>query len=158
ETTPNKPLGFALKNIDPAHSYLQERGLSKETIDTFGLGFCIKGVMAGRIVTPIHNIGGELVGYAGRWPGVPPHDAPKYKLPNGFRKSVEVFNLHRALKESPEKPLIVVEGYFGCIHIWQAGYRRVAAIMGSSLSSKQAELIVQGVGKRSHVMLLLDGN
>jgi len=31
-------------------------------------------VMAGRVCIPIHNPGGELVAYAGRWPGEPPED------------------------------------------------------------------------------------
>lgn len=40
-----------------------------------------------------HNVRGEVVAYAGRWPGIPPNkDTPKYKLPGGFKKSQELFN------------------------------------------------------------------
>ncbi|MDD5356582.1 MAG: CHC2 zinc finger domain-containing protein [Candidatus Pacebacteria bacterium] len=153
---PNKPLGFALKNLNTAHPYLQERGLTKETVETFGLGFCEKGTMTGRIVIPIHNIGGELVGYAGRFPGTPSDDTPKYKLPKGFRKNVEVFNLHRAAKAEPGAPLVVVEGYFGCFTVWQAGIHRVVAITGWFLSDVQAALIAQVVGKNGRVIFMLD--
>ena len=47
----NKPLDFAL-SLDPAHPYLAERGggLSPELVLSFGLGFCAKGIMAGREV------------------------------------------------------------------------------------------------------------
>src|SRR5437868_341979 len=45
----NKPLSFRLEKLDPSHPYLVERGLTPETITEFGLGFCAKGMMAGRI-------------------------------------------------------------------------------------------------------------
>jgi DNA primase len=93
EDGPNKPLGFALQNLDPAHPYLAERGLSAEAIAEFGLGYCQKGSMTGRVVIPIHNAEGQLVAYAGRWPGTPPDElSPKYKLPPGFRKAHEAFH------------------------------------------------------------------
>lgn len=58
----NKPLSFSLKDIDPKHEYLRKRGLSEETLQTFGVGFFPgKGMMAGRVVIPIHNERGELV-------------------------------------------------------------------------------------------------
>ena len=102
ETTPetvkvNPPLKFALKSLDATHPYLTERGLTAETIAQFGVGLCTsKGIMAGRIAIPIHNEQGELVAYAGRWPGEPPEGEGKYKLPAGFHKSHVVYNLHRA--------------------------------------------------------------
>jgi DNA primase len=133
-------LTFTLKNLDASHAYLQERGLTAETIAAFGLGYCAKGSMAGRIAIPIHDADGKVVAYAGRWPGNPPGDMPKYKFPNGFLKSLEVYNLHNALKESPSEPLIVVEGFFDCIMLWQAGFRRVVSVMGSSISDAQAAL------------------
>lgn len=115
ETGPNKPLGFELKNLDTAHAYLAERKLSEVAIAEFGLGYCGKGSMRGRIVIPIHNADGQLVAYAGRWPGEPPEDTPKYKFPVGFRKAQELFNLHRAPREPQKEPLIIVEGFFDAI-------------------------------------------
>jgi DNA primase len=154
---PNKPLGFALQNLDTAHPYLTERGLSAETIAEFGLGYCQKGSMTGRIVVPIHNAEGQLVAYAGRWPGTPPdEDTPKYKLPPGFRKAQEVFNLHRAMREPPDTPLYVVEGFFDCIWLWQHGIRRVVALMGSTLSAQQEKLIAAAVTPQSRIVLMLD--
>ena len=65
---------------------------------TFGLGFCTKGIMAGRVRIPIHDWQGRLVAYAGRWVG-PIEDLPegegKYELPAGFHKELELFNIHR---------------------------------------------------------------
>jgi hypothetical protein len=89
----NKPLAFELKGIDLAHAYLAERGITKETAETFGVGlFSGRGSMKGRVVIPIHNERGELVAYAGR--SIDGSD-PRYKLPAGFHKSHVLFNLHR---------------------------------------------------------------
>ncbi|MFO1486412.1 MAG: toprim domain-containing protein [Verrucomicrobiaceae bacterium] len=152
----NVPLSFKLENLKTDHTYLIERGLTSETVAEFGLGFCAKGTMSGRIVIPIHNKAGELVGYGGRWPGPPPDDRPKYKLPNGFKKSAEVFNLDRAQMEEKGLPLIVVEGFFDVIKLWQQGFHRVVSIMGSSLSPKQEELLVEASAERSGILLMFD--
>ena len=85
--------------------------------------------MTGRIVVPIHNVESQLVAYAGRWPGTPQdEDTPKYKLPPGFRKTRELFNSHRAIREPDTAPLVVVEGFFDALALWQEGIRRVVAL------------------------------
>ncbi len=152
----NEPLKFKLENLKTDHPYLAERGLTQATVDGFGLGFCSKGTMSGRIVVPINNKDGELVGYVGRWPGTPPEDRPKYKLPAGFKKSAEVFNLDRAICEEQGLPLIVVEGFFDAIKLWQQGFHRVVSIMGSSLSVKQEALLIEASASRSGIILMFD--
>ncbi|MCP4599855.1 MAG: toprim domain-containing protein [Proteobacteria bacterium] len=151
----NKPLGFTL-TLDPSHPYLKERVLEDETIETFGLGLCSKGIMAGRIAIPIHDAEGELVAYAGRWPGEPPEGEGKYRLPPKFAKSLVLFNLHRARQVGDGHPLILVEGFFDCLALWQHGYRRTVAVMGSSLSEEQAALGVETVGRDGRVLLFFD--
>jgi len=136
---------------------LAERGLTAETITEFGLGYCQKGSMTGRIVIPIHNADGQLVAYAGRLPGNPPdEDTPKYKLPPGFRKAREVFNLHRASREPDETPLVIVEGFFDCLWLWQNGVRRVVALMGSTLSPAQEELLTRATVQDTRAIVMLD--
>ncbi|MFA6546170.1 MAG: CHC2 zinc finger domain-containing protein [Limisphaerales bacterium] len=152
--TPNVPLKFRLEQLDGKHPYLTERGLTPETIVDFGLGHCAKGMMTGRIAIPIHNAEGKVVAYAGRWPGEPAEGTPKYKLPPGFRKSQELFNLDRAGKQPG--PLVIVEGFFGAMKLWQCGVKRVVALMGSTLSTAQAELIRKHTDSRSQVIVMLD--
>jgi DNA primase len=152
----NKPLGFELTKLDTEHPYLKERGLTADTILRFGLGFCTSGSMVGHVVIPIHNVHGEIVAYAGRWPGNPPNETPKYKLPAGFRKSVELFNMHRAIQESDDQPLVIVEGFFDCMHIVQNGYDRTIALMGSTLSPVQEQLLRQHTTPETRIVLMLD--
>ena len=153
---PNKPLQFRLDKLERSHPYLAERGLTLETIVDFGIGFCAKGMMADRIAIPIQNLEGKVVAYAGRFPGDPPEGTPKYKLPQGFRKSQELFNIDRASKE--QGPLVIVEGFFDCMKLHQLGWRRVVALMGSTLSAAQEELIKQHTGCNSQIIVMLDEN
>jgi DNA primase len=156
----NKPLAFAFKHLDQDHTYLKERRLSPETIAYFGVGFHAgKGIMHGRVVIPIHNRRGELVAYAGRWPGKePPEGEGKYKLPPGFHKSLEVFNVHRAQACAREHGLVLVEGYFDVMRLWQWGVCHAVALMGSTLSDAQAQLILEAVGPQGRVTLCFDGD
>lgn len=160
DNTPNESLKFRLEHLHQEAPYLtQTRGLTLQTITEFGLGFFQreKGLMVGRIVIPIHNPKGDLVAYAGRWPGEPPkEDIPKYLLPAKFKKALELFNIHRALKEPAEQPWVVVEGFFDAIKLHQHGFRKVIALMGSSMSPAQENLIRQHVQPRSHIFLMLD--
>ena len=152
----NPPLKFRLEKLQPDHPYLVERGLTPETLAEFGVGFCSKGMMADRIAIPIHTLDGQVVAYAGRWPGEAPEGTPKYKLPPGFRKSLELFNLDRARKEPAAVPLIVVEGFFDAMKLFELGHLKVVALMGSSLSSAQEDLIRRHTRPDSRILVMLD--
>jgi len=154
--TPNKPLQFRLDKLVHEHPYFGVRGLTFQTLVDFGAGYCTKGMMAERIAIPIHNVDGKVVAYAGRYTGQPPEDAPKYKLPQGFRKSLELFNIDRAIKEPADKPLIIVEGFFDCMKLHQYGCRKVVALMGSTMSPAQEELIRKHTNSHSQVIVMLD--
>jgi DNA primase len=147
----NPPLTFELK-LDATHPYLAERGVSAETVSTFGLGYCSRGVMAGRICVPIHDAKGQLVAYAGRWPGEPPEGVERYLLPKRFEKSRVLFNLHRLGRA---EHLVVVEGYWSTFRLHALGVP-VAALMGSSVSDEQLALLRER-GTR-HVTVLWDGD
>ena len=149
---PNQPLEFTLRGIDPKHPYLATRGLTSETLAAFGVGyFPGKGSMTGRVVIPIHNGTGELVAYAGRSID---QTEPKYKLPNGFRKSEELFSFHRAVAVGHDT-VIVVEGFFDCMMVHQAGYPTVVALMGCTCSRVQEDLLTE---QFERVLLMLDGD
>lgn len=155
ETGVNKPLAFRLE-LDSQHPYLAERKLSPKTVFEFGMGGCVKGVMAQRIAIPIHNVEGKLVGYAGRWPGEPPGDRPKYRLPDKFKKSVEIYRLAEAAKEPASQPWVIVEGFFDAAKFWQLGIRKCVALMGSSLSERQEALLTQHLTPTSQVVVVFD--
>lgn len=148
----NKPLSFTLKDVDCTHPYVKSRGLSDETAKEFGVGFFPgRGSMSGRVVIPIHNETGELIAYAGR---AIDSAEPKYKLPAGFHKSAVLYNLHRAVAAG-QRGLIVVEGFFDCMKVSQAGYPFVVGLMGSSMSDEHERLLTQS---HDQILLMLDGD
>jgi DNA primase len=148
ESDSNKPLTFTLKDVDSSHPYLTERGLTEDIAQTFGVGFFTgKGSMHDRVVIPIHNSVGNLVAYAGRSID---GSEPRYKFPVGFHKSLELFNLHRV---KGELSVVLVEGFFDCMKVTQAGFPCVA-LMGASMSMEQEKLL----GDFGHVVVMLDGD
>jgi DNA primase len=148
----NVPLRFTLRGVEGNHPYLAERGIDPATAAEFGVGFYAgPGLMSGRVVIPIRNLCGELVAYAGRAVDGRP---PKYKLPAGFRKSLELFNLQRAVATGGQA-VIVVEGYFDCMRVQQAGFPWVVALMGSCLSPTQESSLLLHFER---IVLMLDGD
>lgn len=150
---PNSPLTFQLQ-LDPTHMYGATRGLSPEECTRFEMGYCNRGSMKGYWCVPYHNRDGEVVAYVGRYPGDPvPDDKLKYKLPKGFHKNLELFNLHRVAGHAQHVTL--VEGVFDAIRLHNLGMPAVALI-GTSLSDEQIELLVSA-GFRS-VTVMLDND
>jgi Toprim-like/DNA primase catalytic core, N-terminal domain len=137
------------------HPYLEQRGIQRQTAAWFGAGYYGgSGFLRGRMVFPIHDERGKLVAYAGR---VMDGREPRYLFPPGFRKSQVVFNLHRAVKSAARQGgvAIVVEGFFDCLKVHQAGYGNVVALMGASVSDRQAELLDTYFGE---LVVMLDGD
>lgn len=123
------------------HPYLEQRGIQGQTATWFGAGYYAgSGFLRGRMVFPIHDERGELVAYAGR---TLDGREPRYLFPPGFHKSQVVFNLHRAVESAARQRgmAIIVEGFFDCLKVHQAGYSNVVALMGVSLSDRQSELL-----------------
>lgn len=158
---PNPPLTFTLKLERPkeAAEWLAGRGLDDTVIERFGLGVASKKSksIAGRLAIPIHDQVGQLVAYCGRYLGdeLPDDDTPKYVLPKGFRKDIEVFNLHRYLAAPPEQPYAVLfESYFSVFR--HDGHIPALSVMGRSISPAQvAKLEEAGIAR---VLIVFDGD
>jgi DNA primase len=151
----NPPLGFSLKNLDHerAYAYAEGRGISRATAEQFGLAVALAGGYKGRLVIPLidHQEGvNVLVGYAAR---ALDESEPKYLFPSrekGFFKSHLVY--HLALVR--ERAAVIVEGFFDCIKVTQAGYPCVC-VMGSDVSDRQAEILC---ARFERMVLFFDGD
>jgi len=134
KSKPLSPLGFTLRGVNSEHSYLTTRGIQTATAEQFGIGFYAgPGILSGRLVIPIHDEGGELVAYCGR---AVDGSQPRYRFPWGFAKSKVVFNLYRAVATG-QQAVVVVEGFFDCLQLHQAGVPAVVALMGAALYEGQ---------------------
>jgi len=183
---PNRVLegpAFPLK-LEKKHAFLKQRGFDRELLNGFGIGYEPRSnaMMTGRICFPIHNAKGELVAYSGRWAGEEVDAAgnfidskgrvqERYKLPNGFKKQLELYNLHRVLSQYPKRKqrrkvfLVVVEGFWSVLRLHsltrsnkgkQNGNIPVVALMGCSISPQQIALLREYGFSR--IVLMLDGD
>lgn len=149
---PNPPLGHTL-SLDPTHPYLKGRGIPSEIVDEFGIGYCSRGPMRGRICIPIHDAKGNLVAYAGRWAGdAIPNGIPRYVLSTGFRRRYVLFNLNRIGHNSH---IVLVEGYWSVFRLRSLGIP-VVGLMGSEISLQQMALLA--ARNIQFVTVLMDGD
>ncbi|GER94768.1 hypothetical protein A45J_2532 [hot springs metagenome] len=148
----------ALKKNKSAIEYIKKRGISESSIEKFMLGYGVptrelregvpENLFSNRIIFPI-IMGKEIYGCTGRSID---GTLPKYKNSPGLSKSKLLYGLFPQSVKSWGF-IILVEGYIDAIMMHQYGFDNTAAIMGSSLSNEQIELI-----KKYKVVLALDGD
>ncbi|MBR2079961.1 MAG: DNA primase [Clostridia bacterium] len=93
-----------------------------------------------RVMVPIIDVRGNVVAFGGR---VLDDSKPKYINTSDtlvYKKSLGVFGLNFA-KNSPEKTLILVEGYMDAISLHEAGFTNAIACLGTALTSEMAHLL-----------------
>lgn len=145
ETVERLQMGFAAESWDGLRDHLVRRGFGVEPLVTGGLLSRKEGRSStfdrfrGRVVFPIRNLSGEVVGFGGRLigPGEPKYlnsaDTPVYNK----RETLYGLDLTRgAIRDTGEA--IVVEGYFDFASLLQAGVGNVVATCGTSFTEQQA--------------------
>lgn len=139
--------------LSPGLGYLQGRGLTIETIETWGLGWNGK-----RVMFPLCDAQGRAVAFTGR---VLDDSKPKYKNSQNdliYQKAEMVYGLHMARDEvSRSGHVVIVEGQFDVVRCWQAGIRNMVAVSGSSLTSAMVERIVRS-SRAQKITLVFDGD
>jgi len=126
----------------PALRYLTERGVAKDDILKWKIGFCKDGEYAGRVVIPSFNENGYANYYVARSYGF---EWPKYKNPPASRDII--FN---ELYVNWNEDLVIVEGVFDAI---KAG--NGIPLLGSTL--REGSALFQAIVKNGNrVYLALD--
>lgn len=96
----------------------------------------------GRIIFPIRNIKGEIIGFGGRITGLgePKYlNSPETEL---FNKSKELYGLFEAKKVIRDlNQVIVVEGYMDVIALSQYGIKNVVASMGTAITEEHIKIL-----------------
>lgn len=168
--------------------YFKERGLREETIRRFGLGYAhgvesdfiqnalkkgydanilIKAGLSStggkdfyrqRVMFPIHNLSGKVIGFGGRTLSSD-KKTPKYiNTPESeiYHKSKILYGIHQAKKAIlTDNRCYLVEGYMDVLTLSQAGIENVVASSGTALTPGQIQLI-----KRfsPNITILYDGD
>ena len=155
-------LGLALNEKDTFYKIASKKGWSIDTLDKLGLinkvNANIYDTFINRIVIPIENLKGEVVGFTGRIFNGEDNTA-KYlntKETEIFKKSSLLFNYHNAKNFIREKRcVIVVEGNMDAIKMSAKGFKNVVALMGVALSNEQIDILKR---LKVPVVLMLDND
>lgn len=114
-------------------------------------------IFRGRIVIPILDMNGKVIGFGGR--GMEKDVMPKYlNSPESsvFTKRSVLFGIDKARRQIAEQDeAIVVEGYFDLIALHKAGVRNAVASLGTSITEEQVSRLRNYT---ENVTLMLDGD
>ncbi len=113
---------------------------------------------AGRVMYPIHNITGRVVGFGGRTLSSDKKIAKYFNSPESeiYHKSKILYGLHLAKKSIiSEDNCYLVEGYMDVISMVQAGVENVVASSGTSLTEDQVRIIKRYT---NNITILYDGD
>jgi DNA primase len=130
--------------------YLMQKRFDIRDIHRAGLVQKIKGLnrdrFENRIIFPLYNSFGKIVGFAGRVIPDPEHpndEIPKYvNSPETsiYNKSKILYGFHRAkTKISESRSVFLVEGYMDFLMSWQSGVQNAVAISGTALTEGHLE-------------------
>lgn len=141
-------LGFAPDGKDTLTQSLMKEGFQLEILKKAGLTSpkenSIFDFFRNRVMFPIHNMTGKVVGFGGRVM-VKDEKAPKYvNTPESevYQKSKLLYGAYFARNEIRKKDeCLLVEGYTDVISLAQAGIENVVASSGTSLTTDQIKLI-----------------
>jgi DNA primase len=143
-------LGFSPSHQNAVIKFLKKRGYENEEIRQTGL--TAKGKRGdyerfySRVVFPLFNHRGNIVGFSGRViPGISPDNIAKYvNIPNTllYKKGQNLYGLWLSKNDiRNEKEAVIVEGEFDLISPFQAGITNIVAIKGTAFTPEQAKLI-----------------
>jgi DNA primase len=148
ETIEEFKLGLAPNGWEVLKKHLLDLGKKEEDIHEAGLLIKREEEKSGsydrfrnRIVFPIKNQNGDIVGFGARTlDGSQPKylNSPQTIL---FDKSKVLYGLNKVVNAlKPDMPIVLVEGYMDVLQAHQSGFKNVAAIMGTALTQEQLKI------------------
>ena len=155
-------LGYCLNQKDAFIQHAIKNGYSKELLLKIGLASGNEERMydkyQGRVIFPIHNLTGKVIGFGAR---ILSGDKTKAKYLNSpeseiYNKSQTLYGIYFAKNEiSRLDNCILVEGYADVLSMHQAGIENTVASSGTSLTIEQIRLISRYT---KNITVLYDGD
>lgn len=162
ETIKKFQLGFCLSSWDAFTKDALQNGYTKEQLAKSGIVIEKEGKyydrFRERVIFPIHNISGRILGFGGR---ILISDKTKAKYINSpetdiYNKSKILYGLHFAKNAIvKEDNCLLVEGYTDVISMHQSGIENVVSSSGTALTVDQIRLIKKYT---SNITIIYDGD
>ena len=141
-------LGFCPDGKSTFTDAARREGYQLEYLDKTGLTIqrdeWIRDRFSARVMFPIHNLAGRVIGFGGRILKDDPKAAKYLNSPESdiYHKSRVLYGLFQAKREiTRADKCFLVEGYTDVISLHQAGIENVVASSGTALTSDQIRLI-----------------
>ncbi len=150
ETVELFQIGYSLDSWDALMNHLKKNGYKEKEIERSGLivpsektgGYYDR--FRGRLLFPIHNAHGNIIGFGGRTLNPEEKEAKYINSPQTpvYNKSAVLYGLHLAKKYIQKMDAtVIVEGYTDVITAYQAKFRNVVSASGTALTEEQVRLL-----------------
>ena len=150
-------IGLSLAQSDDLTKLLVSKKYSLADLNTIGLSSDARDVYIDRIMFPLYDLTGKVVGFSGRI--YQDNGMNKYlntKETPIFKKGQLLYHYHVAREECRlKKSVIVMEGFMDVIRASTIGIRNTVALMGTALTHEQMQLIKR---LSDNIILCLDGD
>jgi len=150
-------IGLSLDSNDDLTKLLISKKYDLASLNTMGLASDARDVYIDRIMFPLYDLTGKVVGFSGRI--YRDNGLNKYlntKETPIFKKGQLLYHYHVAREECRiEKNVIVMEGFMDVIRASTIGIRNTVALMGTALTHEQLQLLKR---LSSNIVLCLDGD
>lgn len=142
--------GYAPESREGFIAFAARKGFSPKQVVQAGLATerengGIADKFRGRLMVPIQNLSGVVVGFGGRILDSNNPNAPKYmNSPETalYSKSDILFGLHHSRQAiAKSESVVLVEGYFDLISLFQEGVENVVAASGTALTDQHARIL-----------------
>lgn len=155
-------LGYSPESRDALTKQAINNGYKLEYLEKTGLTIVRENFQVdrfrGRVVFPIHNVAGRVIGFGARILGSDKSIAKYLNSPESdiYHKSGVLYGLYQARKAIADQDnCCLVEGYTDVISLHQAGISNVVASSGTSLTTDQIRMIRRYT---RHITILYDGD
>jgi DNA primase len=137
--------------------FMRQKGVNFARMQQAGLVTSNRELFRDRLIFPIFSLSGRVIGFGGR--GIDDNIHPKYlNSPETpiFKKGEGLYGLYQSKEHVRAKgDVLLVEGYFDLLNVYQHGFDNMCAPLGTSLTEHQA-LLLSRFARR--VTILFDGD
>lgn len=143
ETIKEFEIGLSLDKMNLLTNLLINKGHSLEELNLIDLSNTNHDSFINRIIFPLHNKDGKVVGFSGRiYDNSNLNKYQNTKETPIFKKRENLFNYYRAREDiRKKKKVIVMEGFMAVIRAHTINIKNCIATMGTALSNEQASFI-----------------
>ena len=136
-------IGLSLDKYDTLTKLLLTKGYDLTTLNKIGLSNDSKDVYINRIIFPLYDLNGRVVGFSGRrYDGIKENKYINTKGTDIFKKGETLYNYHLAREHVRSKnEVIVMEGFMAVIRSSVNGIKNAVGLMGTAMTKEQANLI-----------------